>query len=455
MIDTIHKIGFISLGCPKATVDSERILTQLRAEGYLISGSYAEVDLVVVNTCGFIEAAVTESLDAIGEALANNGQVIVTGCLGAQSDVVRATFPEVLAVTGPAALTEVMAIIHAQWPPPSDPRLDLLPPGGIKLTPRHYAYLKIAEGCNQQCSFCIIPQLRGPLISRPIGEILTEAEQLVRAGVKELLIVSQDTAAYGVDTRYRLDFWQGRPLKTRITELSRALGQLGIWVRLHYVYPYPHVDQLVELMAEGLILPYLDVPLQHSSPAILQAMRRPANSDNMLRRLDNWRSICPELTVRSTFIVGFPGETAADFEHLLAFIQAARLDRVGAFTYSPIAGAAANHLPGAIPEEIKEERLSRLMSTQSAISAQKLQARIGQTVTVLIDEITPTTIYARSTAEAPEIDGVIIIEAQAKQLSPGEFIQAKIIDANEHDLYARNLATHSRHHQHQRVKTQK
>lgn len=455
MIDTIHKIGFISLGCPKATVDSERILTQLRAEGYLISGSYAEADLVVVNTCGFIEAAVTESLEAIGEALANHGQVIVTGCLGAQSDVVKATFPEVLAVTGPAALTEVMAIIHAQLPPPSDPRLDLLPPGGIKLTPRHYAYLKIAEGCNQQCSFCIIPQLRGPLISRPIGEILTEAEQLVSAGVKELLIVSQDTAAYGVDTRYRLDFWQGRPLKTRITELSRALGQLGIWVRLHYVYPYPHVDQLVELMAEGLILPYLDVPLQHSSPAILQAMRRPANSDNMLRRLDHWRSICPELTVRSTFIVGFPGETAADFEHLLAFIQAAHLDRVGAFTYSPIAGAAANHLPSAIPEEIKEERLSQLMSTQSAISAQKLQARVGQTVTVLIDEITPTTIYARSAAEAPEIDGIIIIEATAKSLSPGEFIQVKIIDANEHDLYARNLATHPRHHQHRRVKIQK
>ena len=455
MIDTIHKIGFISLGCPKATVDSERILTQLRAEGYLISGSYAEADLVVVNTCGFIEAAVTESLEAIGEALANNGQVIVTGCLGAQSDVVKATYPEVLAVTGPAALTEVMAIIHAQLPPPSDPRLDLLPPGGIKLTPRHYAYLKIAEGCNQQCSFCIIPQLRGPLISRPIGEILTEAEQLVSAGVKELLIVSQDTAAYGVDTRYRLGFWQGRPLKTRITELSCALGQLGIWIRLHYVYPYPHVDQLVELMAEGLILPYLDVPLQHSSPAILQAMRRPANSDNLLRRLDHWRSICTKLTVRSTFMVGFPGETAADFEHLLAFIQAARLDRVGAFTYSPMAGATANRLPGAIPEEIKEERLSRLMSTQSAISAQKLQDRVGQTVTVLIDEITPTTIYARSAAEAPEIDGVIIIEATAKSLSPGEFIQAKIIDANEHDLYARNLATHLRHHPHRRVKIQK
>jgi ribosomal protein S12 methylthiotransferase len=441
MIDTLPKIGFISLGCPKATVDSERILTQLRAEGYLISSSYAEADLVVINTCGFIESAITESLDAIGEALAENGQVIVTGCLGAQGDVVKANYPEVLAVTGPAAVTEVMAIIHAHLPAPTDPRLDLLPPGGIKLTPRHYAYLKIAEGCNQQCSFCIIPQLRGPLISRPVGEILTEAERLVSAGVKELLIVSQDTAAYGVDTRYQLDFWHGYPLKTRITELCRALSQLGVWIRLHYVYPYPHVDQLVELMAEGLILPYLDVPLQHSSPPILQAMRRPANIDNMLRRLDNWRTICPTLTLRSTFIVGFPGETTADFEHLLAFIQAAQLDRVGAFTYSPIAGAAANHLPGAISEEIKLERQNRLMTAQSAISAAKLQARIGQTITVLIDEITSTTIYARSAAEAPEIDGIIIIKSRAK-LSPGDFIPIKIMAADEHDLYAKSLATH-------------
>jgi ribosomal protein S12 methylthiotransferase len=459
MIHTIPKIGFISLGCPKATVDSERILTQLRAEGYLISTSYEEADLVVVNTCGFITAAVTESLDAIGEALTRNGQVIVTGCLGAQGDVVKANYPEVLAVTGPAAVTEVMAIIHARLPPPTDPRLDLLPPGGIKLTPRHYAYLKIAEGCNQQCSFCIIPQLRGSLISRPVGEILTEAERLVSAGVKELLIVSQDTAAYGVDTRYRLDFWQGHPLKTRITELCRALSQLGVWIRLHYVYPYPHVDQLVELMAAGLILPYLDVPLQHSSPAILQAMRRPANIDNMLRRLDNWRVICPTLTLRSTFIVGFPGETTADFEHLLAFIQAAQLDRVGAFTYSPIAGAAANYLPGAIPDEVKTERLNRLMLTQGAISANKLQSRINQTVTVLIDEITPTTIYARSAAEAPEIDGVIIIKSQLKSqvkpLSPGDFTPVKIIAADEHDLYAKNLATHPRHHPYQRVMVQK
>lgn len=459
MIHTIPKIGFISLGCPKATVDSERILTQLRAEGYLISTSYEEADLVVVNTCGFITAAVTESLDAIGEALTRNGQVIVTGCLGAQGDVVKANYPEVLAVTGPAAVTEVMAIIHARLPPPTDPRLDLLPPGGIKLTPRHYAYLKIAEGCNQQCSFCIIPQLRGSLISRPVGEILTEAERLVSAGVKELLIVSQDTAAYGVDTRYRLDFWQGHPLKTRITELCRALSQLGVWIRLHYVYPYPHVDQLVELMAAGLILPYLDVPLQHSSPAILQAMRRPANIDNMLRRLDNWRVICPTLTLRSTFIVGFPGETTADFEHLLAFIQAAQLDRVGAFTYSPIAGAAANYLPGAIPDEVKTERLNRLMLTQGAISANKLQSRINQTVTVLIDEITPTTIYARSAAEAPEIDGVIIIKSQLKSqvkpLSPGDFTPVKIIAADEHDLYAKNLATHPRHHPYQQVMVQK
>jgi len=338
MNHTLPKIGFISLGCPKATVDSERILTRLRAEDYFITQHYEEADLVVVNTCGFIDEAVAESLEAIGEALAENGKVIVTGCLGASGDIVKKTFPAVLAVTGPNALEDVMDAIHAQLPPQHDPYTNLVPPGGIKLTPRHYAYLKIAEGCNQKCRFCIIPTLRGPLVSRPIGEILDEAEHLVKAGVREVLIVSQDTAAYGVDTQYRLDFWQGRPLKTRIVQLARHLGELDAWIRLHYVYPYPHVDQVVELMAEGWIVPYLDVPLQHASPGILKAMRRPADSEHQLNRIAHWRAICPDITLRSTFIVGFPGETEQDFEQLLAFIQAARLDRVGAFAYSPIRG---------------------------------------------------------------------------------------------------------------------
>jgi len=435
---TQAKVGFISLGCPKATVDSERILTQLRAEGYLISPSYEDANLVVVNTCGFIDEAVAESLDAIGEALAENGKVIVTGCLGARSEVIKENYPEVLAVTGPNALDDVMAAIHAELPPQHDPYIDLVPPGGIKLTPRHYAYLKIAEGCNQKCSFCIIPSLRGRLVSRPIGEVLDEAEQLVGAGVRELLIVSQDTAAYGVDTQYRLDFWQGRPLKTRLLELARNLGNLGVWVRLHYVYPYPHVDQLVALMAEGLVLPYLDVPLQHGSPTILKAMRRPADSENMLRRIAHWRELCPDISLRSTFIVGFPGETEQDFERLLAFIQEARLDRVGAFAYSPVEGAAANALPGAVPEEIKEERLARFMAAQSAISADKLQKRVGESVMVLVDEVTPDAIYARSAAEAPEIDGVVVIENEDNlNLVQGEFVEVTIVGADEHDLYAR------------------
>jgi ribosomal protein S12 methylthiotransferase len=437
MTHPLHKIGFISLGCPKATVDSERILTQLRAEGYVITPHYEEADLVVVNTCGFIDEAITESLDAIGEALTENGKVIVTGCLGAYGDIVKKTFPSVLAVTGPHALEEVMSAIHAQLPPQHDPYTDLVPPGGIKLTPRHYAYLKIAEGCNQKCRFCIIPTLRGPLVSRPIGEILDEAEHLVKAGVRELLIVSQDTAAYGVDTQYRLDFWQGRPLKTRIVELARHLGQLDAWIRLHYVYPYPHVDQLISLMAEGWILPYLDVPLQHGSPTILKAMRRPADSEKMLKRLTDWRSICPDITVRSTFIVGFPGETEQDFEQLLTFIEAARLDRVGAFTYSPIAGATANTLPGAVPEEIKEERLARFMTKQSAISAEKLQEKVGEKLTVILDEVTPETVYARSMAEAPEIDGNIIIEIKENvDLMAGDFVDVVITGTDEHDLYA-------------------
>ncbi len=434
------KIGFISLGCPKATVDSERILTQLRAEGYLISPNYEDAKLVVVNTCGFIDEAVEESLEMIGEALAENGKVIVTGCLGARGEMIKENYPEVLAVTGANALDEVMAAIHAELPPQHEPYTDLVPPGGIKLTPPHYAYLKIAEGCNQKCRFCIIPSLRGRLVSRPIGEVLDEAEQLVGAGVRELLIVSQDTAAYGVDTQYRLDFWQGRPLKTRIFEVARSLGNLGAWVRLHYVYPYPHVDQLVGLMAEGLVLPYLDVPLQHGSPTILKAMRRPADSENMLRRIAHWRELCPDISLRSTFIVGFPGETEQDFERLLAFIQEARLDRVGAFAYSPVEGAAANALPCAVPEEIKEERLARFMAAQSAISADKLQERVGQTVRVLVDEVTPDAIYARSAAEAPEIDGVVVIEKE-KNLVQGDFVKVTIVEADEHDLYAQVLSS--------------
>ncbi len=432
----IPKIAFISLGCPKATVDSERILTQLRTEGYVITPHYQEAQLVVVNTCGFINEAVEESLEAIGEALAENGKVIVTGCLGVRGDLIKKSHPAVLAVIGPNALEKAMAAIHTELPPKHDPHTDLVPPGGIKLTPRHYAYLKISEGCNQSCSFCIIPSMRGRLVSRPIGDILTEAEHLVEAGVQELLIVSQDTAAYGIDTKYRLDFWQGRPIKTRIIELARHLGSLGVWVRLHYVYPYPHVDQLVELMQEGFILPYLDVPLQHGHSRILKAMRRPADSENMLHRIAHWRHICPDITLRSTFIVGFPGETEQEFEQLLEFIQESRLDRVGAFAYSPVEGAPANNLPDAIPEELKEERLARFMATQSIISAEKLQKRIGKTVRVLVDECTQEAVYARSMAETPEIDGRVVIESNQKlDVKPGDFLDVRITGADEHDLY--------------------
>jgi ribosomal protein S12 methylthiotransferase len=429
-------IGFISLGCPKATVDSERILTQLRIEGYLISPNYADANLVIVNTCGFIDAAVDESLDAISEALAENGKVIVTGCLGKRVKLIKSTHPEVLAVIGPNNLDAVMATIHAELPPPPEPHPNIVPPSGIKLTPRHYAYLKIAEGCNQKCSFCIIPSMRGHLVSRPIGEVLDEAEQLVEDGVQELLIIAQDTAAYGIDSKYNLGFWQGRPLKNSITELARHLGNLGIWIRLHYVYPYPHVDKLVELMAEGLLLPYLDVPLQHASPTILKAMRRPADSENMLQRIAYWREICPDITLRSTFIVGFPGETKADFVRLLEFIQEARLDRVGAFTYSAVEGAAANKLSGTIAEAVKQERLAQFMAVQSTISANKLQARIGQTVPVLIDKVTEDVTYARSAAEAPEIDGVVLIKAEeALDLMPGDLVEVTITGADEHDLF--------------------
>jgi len=432
----VPKVGFVSLGCPKALVDSERILTQLRAEGYAIAPDYAGADVVVVNTCGFIDAAVEESLEAIGEALAENGRVIVTGCLGAKGDVVKQAYPQVLAVTGPHALDEVMQAVHAHLPKPHDPYTDLVPPAGIKLTPRHYAYLKIAEGCNHRCSFCIIPSMRGDLVSRDVGQVMQEAENLVRSGVKELLVISQDTSAYGVDVKYRTGFWQGRPLKTRMVDLARALGELGVWVRLHYVYPYPHVDQVVPFMAEGKILPYLDVPLQHASPRILKLMKRPASAENNLARIERWREVCPEITLRSTFIVGFPGETEEEFGELLDFLRAARLDRVGAFAYSPVEGAAANVLPGAVPEQVKQERLARFMKLQEEISTQKLQGRVGRTLDVLVDEVWGRQAVARSSADAPEIDGVVYIDA-AKGLKPGDLIRVKITGADAHDLWAR------------------
>jgi len=432
----VPNVGFVSLGCPKALVDSERILTQLRAEGYAIAPDYAGADLVVVNTCGFIDAAVEESLEAIGEALAENGRVIVTGCLGAKGDVVKQTHPQVLAVTGPHALDEVMQAVHAHLPKPHDPYTDLVPPAGIKLTPRHYAYLKIAEGCNHRCSFCIIPSMRGDLVSRDVGEVMQEAENLVRAGVKELLVISQDTSAYGVDVKYRTGFWQGRPLRTRMTDLARALGELGAWVRLHYVYPYPHVDEVIPLMAEGKILPYLDVPLQHASPRILKLMKRPASAENNLARIERWREVCPDITLRSTFIVGFPGETEEEFEELLAFLRAARLDRVGAFAYSPVEGAAANALPEPVPEEVKQERLARFMHVQETISAEKLQGRVGRALTVLVDEVRGSQALARSSADAPEIDGVVYLET-AKGLQPGDFVRVQITGADAHDLWAR------------------
>ncbi|HRF62374.1 MAG TPA: 30S ribosomal protein S12 methylthiotransferase RimO [Candidatus Competibacter sp.] len=430
------KIGFVSLGCPKALVDSEQILTRLRAEGYGVAPTYQAADLVVVNTCGFIDAAVTESLDTISEALAENGKVIVTGCLGAKGNIVRDLHPSVLAVTGPHACEAVLAAIHTHLPRPHDPFLDLVPPQGVKLTPRHYAYLKISEGCNHRCTFCIIPQLRGDLVSRPIGEVLQEAETLVRSGVKELLIISQDTSAYGVDVRYRTGFWNGRPLKTHLTALAAALGSLGVWVRLHYVYPYPHVDEVVPLMAEGRLVPYLDVPLQHASPRILKAMKRPANTGDTLERIHRWRKTCPDLTLRSTFIVGFPGETEEDFKRLLEFLAAAELDRVGCFTYSPVEGAPANRLSDPIPEEIKQERQARLMELQAAISASRLRRKIGQILTVLVDAIDEEGVaIARSTADAPEIDGVVYIE-NGVDLAVGEFVEARVVDADEHDLYA-------------------
>ena len=438
-MSTPKNIGFVSLGCPKALVDSEHILTRLRAEGYLISPSYEGADLVVVNTCGFIDAAVAESLEAIGEALSENGKVIVTGCLGARADLIRAAHPQVLAVTGPHATDEVLQHVHAHLPQPHDPFTSLLPPQGVKLTPQHFAYLKISEGCNHSCTFCIIPSLRGPLLSRPIGEVLQEARTLAEAGVRELLVISQDTSAYGVDLKYRTGFVGGRPLRTRLRELCEALAELGIWVRLHYVYPYPSVDALLPLMAEGRILPYLDVPFQHASARILAAMKRPASAENNLERLRTWRAICPQLTVRSTFITGFPGESEADFAELLAFIAEARLDRVGCFAYSPVDGATANALPGAVPEEVREERRQRLMELQEDISAELLAAKIGREIEVLVDEVDDEGTIARSAADAPEIDGLVFINDHFAA-APGDFLRVRVVDADEHDLYAELLA---------------
>lgn len=429
------KVGFVSLGCPKALVDSEQILTKLRAEGYVISPSYEGADLVVVNTCGFIDAAVEESLEAIGEALEENGKVIVTGCLGAKQELVREAHPKVLAITGPHSADEVLQHVHTHLPQPHDPFTSLVPPQGIKLTPQHFAYLKISEGCNHSCTFCIIPSLRGPLVSRPIGDVLQEAKHLAEAGVRELLVISQDTSAYGVDVKYRTGFVGGRPVKTRLRELCEALAEFGIWVRLHYVYPYPSVDELIPLMAEGKILPYLDVPFQHSNSRILKAMKRPASAENNLERIKAWRAVCPDITIRSTFITGFPGETEAEFEELLEFIEEARLDRVGCFPYSPVEGAVANSLAPAVPDKVREERRRRLMDVQEDISAELLAAKIGREITVLVDAVDDEGTLARSSADAPEIDGLVIID-QYFDAEPGDFLKVRVVDADEHDLYA-------------------
>jgi ribosomal protein S12 methylthiotransferase len=439
----VPKVGFVSLGCPKALVDSEGILTRLRAEGYDISPTYEGADLVVVNTCGFIQSAVDESLDAIGEALTENGKVIVTGCLGAKGDIVQQTHPRVLAVTGPHALEEVMSAVHLHLPRPHDPFTDLVPAQGIKLTPKHYAYLKISEGCNHRCTFCIIPSLRGDLVSRPVGDVMKEAENLARAGVKELLVISQDTSAYGVDVKYRTGFWDGRPMKTRMNELAVALGELGqrvgeqsLWVRLHYVYPYPHVDEVIPLMAEGKILPYIDVPFQHANRRILKLMKRPASGENNLERVHAWRAICPDITIRSTFIAGFPGETEAEFQELLDFLEEAQLDRVGCFAYSPVEGAKANELPDPVPDEVREERRARMMQLQEKISAERLKRKVGTTLRVLVDEVTPEGAVARSASDAPEIDGVVYVEG-GEALRAGDWADVTVTGSDAHDLWAR------------------
>ena len=430
------KVGFVSLGCPKALVDSERILTQLRVEGYQLVPSYDDADVVVVNTCGFIDAAVAESLDAIGEAMAENGKVIVTGCLGKRADVIRQAHPGVLSISGPQDYVSVMDAVHAAVPPTHDPFVDLLPDYGLKLTPKHYAYLKISEGCNHRCSFCIIPSMRGDLVSRPVDEVLREAEKLVRGGVQELLVVSQDTSAYGVDLKYAPRLWGSNVYETRMKALCEGLSTLGVWTRLHYVYPYPHVDEIIPLMADGKILPYLDIPFQHASPRILRLMKRPGAVEKTLERIQRWRGICPELTLRSTFIVGFPGETDDEFEALLDFLDEAQLDRVGAFAYSPVTGAAANALPDPVPEEVKQERLARFMARQAAISEARLAAKVGSVQQVLVDAIDGELAIARSMADAPEIDGLVQVQdGREAGLVPGEFAMVRIMGSDEHDLY--------------------
>ena len=435
-----QKVGFISLGCPKALVDSERILTQLRFDGYEVSPSYEDAGVVIVNTCGFIDSAKEESLATIGEALEENGRVLVTGCMGGgdQAELVLERHPKVLGITGPAAyeevLSEVRRVLPNQHKP--DPKIDLIPAQGVKLTPKHYAYLKISEGCNHRCRFCIIPSLRGDLVSRPVGEIMREAEQLVRSGVKELLVISQDTSAYGVDLKYRTDFWDGRPLKSDMHALAAALGDLGVWVRMHYVYPYPHVDKVIPLMADGKILPYLDIPLQHGSPTVLKRMKRPAASEKTLDRIASWRQVCPDITLRSTFIVGFPGETEAEFDELLDFIQESQLDRVGCFKYSAVDGATANELANPVPEAIKEERWHRFMALQQDISAQRLSRKVGQSVEILIDEITPDGAVGRTKGDAPEIDGVVFVD-DSSGLRAGDVIKREVTKADNYDLWTR------------------
>jgi ribosomal protein S12 methylthiotransferase len=444
------KVGFVSLGCPKALVDSEQILTQLRAEGYETAKSYDGADLVIVNTCGFIDAAVQESLDAIGEALKENGKVIVTGCLGAKKDasgddIIQKVHPKVLAVTGPHAVGEVMQEVHRHLPKPHDPFLDLVPAQGVKLTPKHYAYLKISEGCNHRCSFCIIPSMRGDLVSRPIGEVLLEAENLFKAGVKELLVISQDTSAYGVDVKFRTGFWNGKPIKTHMTQLVGALGELAAqydaWVRLHYVYPYPHVDEIIPLMNGGHVVPYLDVPLQHAHPDVLKRMKRPANGEKNIERIRAWREMCPDITIRSTFITGFPGETEEEFQYLLDFLQEAQIDRLGCFAYSPVEGATANALGNAVPEDVREERRARLMLLQEEISKQRMQAKVGKTIRVLIDEVDKAgNGTGRSMADAPEIDGVVYVKAPyepSRRLKVGQFVDVTVTVADEHDLWGK------------------
>ncbi|HZH09652.1 MAG TPA: 30S ribosomal protein S12 methylthiotransferase RimO [Microvirga sp.] len=428
------KVSFVSLGCPKALVDSERIITQLRAQGYQLTKEHDGADVVIVNTCGFLDSAKAESLEAIGEAMAENGKVIVTGCMGAEPEQIREKFPNVLAITGPQAYESVVSAVHQAVPPAHDPFIDLVPPQGVKLTPRHYAYLKISEGCNNRCTFCIIPKLRGDLVSRPIGDVLREAEKLARAGVKEVLVISQDTSAYGLDVKYQPSLWKDREVRTRFYELAKELGELGMWVRMHYVYPYPHVDEVIPLMAEGKILPYLDIPFQHASPTVLKAMRRPGNQEKTLERIGKWREICPDLAIRSTFIVGFPGETEEDVDLLLQWLKDAKIDRAGCFQYEPVQGAPANDIAGAVPPEVKEERWHRFMQTQQKVSAKLLKSRVGKTLPVIIDEQGATVATGRTKYDAPEIDGVVYV-ASKTPLKPGEIVNVKIESSDEYDLH--------------------